>query len=85
VSLKPFLLWDMTWENLNKGGFIMTENEKRDVAVFRYSIISDLVNARDLSWGEQERLINPFQTHHPHQSSNTFVIYGMTLSFQPIQ
>ncbi|MGA7828801.1 MAG: DDE-type integrase/transposase/recombinase [Geobacteraceae bacterium] len=35
----------------------MTENEKRDVAVFRYSIISDLVNARDLSWGEQERLI----------------------------
>jgi len=35
----------------------MTENEKRDVAVFRYSIISDVVNGRDLSWGEQERLI----------------------------
>jgi putative transposase len=35
----------------------MTEDEKRDVALFRYSIISDMVNARDLSWGEQERLI----------------------------
>jgi len=35
----------------------MTKNDKRDVAVFRYSIISDLVNARDLTWGEQERLI----------------------------
>lgn len=35
----------------------MTEDEKKDVALFRYSIISDVVNARDLSWGEQERLI----------------------------
>lgn len=35
----------------------MTEDQKRDVALFRYSIISELVNAKDLNWGEQERLI----------------------------
>ncbi len=35
----------------------MTKEEKIDVALFRYSIISDLVNAKDPDWGEQERLI----------------------------
>jgi len=35
----------------------MTEDQKKDVALFRYSIISELVNAKDLDWGEQERLI----------------------------
>jgi len=35
----------------------MKEDQKKDVALFRYSIISDLVNAKDLDWGEQERLI----------------------------
>ena len=35
----------------------MTEDQKKDVALFRYSIISDLVNAKGLDWGEQERLI----------------------------
>lgn len=35
----------------------MTEDEKIEVALFRYSIISDLVNAKYLEWGEQERLI----------------------------
>ncbi len=35
----------------------MTEDEKIDVALFRHSIISDFVNAKDLDWGEQERLI----------------------------
>ena len=36
---------------------MMKESQKREVAVFRYSIISDLVNAKDLDRGEQERLI----------------------------
>jgi len=35
----------------------MREDQKKDVALFRYSIISELVNAKDLVWGEQERLI----------------------------
>lgn len=35
----------------------MTEDEKKEVALFRYGVISELVNARDLSRGEQERLI----------------------------
>jgi len=35
----------------------MREDQKKDVALFRYSIISELVNAKDLGWGEQERLI----------------------------
>ena len=35
----------------------MDENEKMAKAVFRYSVISDLVNARNLDRGEQERLI----------------------------
>ncbi len=35
----------------------MDENEKMEKAVFRYSVISDLVNARNLDRGEQERLI----------------------------
>ena len=35
----------------------MREDQKKDVALFRYSIISELVNAKDLDWGEQERLI----------------------------
>jgi transposase InsO family protein len=35
----------------------MTEDEKKEVALFRYGIISEIVNAKDLSWGEQERLI----------------------------
>jgi len=35
----------------------MKEDQKKDVALFRYSIISELVNAKDLVWGEQERLI----------------------------
>jgi len=35
----------------------MTEDQKKDVALFRYSIISELVNTKDLDWGEQERLI----------------------------
>jgi putative transposase len=35
----------------------MTEDEKKEVAVFRYGIISELVNARDMVRGEQERLI----------------------------
>jgi len=35
----------------------MKEDQKRDVALFRYSIISEVVNAKDLDWGEQERLI----------------------------
>lgn len=35
----------------------MTEDQKKDVALFRYSIISELVNAKDLDWGEQERII----------------------------
>jgi transposase InsO family protein len=35
----------------------MTEDQKKDVALFRYSIISELVNTKNLDWGEQERLI----------------------------
>ena len=35
----------------------MTNEQKERVAVFRHSIISDIVNARDLDWGETERLI----------------------------
>jgi len=35
----------------------MTKDQKKDVALFRYSIISELVNAKDPDWGEQERLI----------------------------
>ena len=35
----------------------MTEDQKKDVALFRYSIINELVNAKALDWGEQERLI----------------------------
>jgi transposase InsO family protein len=35
----------------------MTEDEKKQVALFRYSMISDIVNAKDLQWGEKERLI----------------------------
>lgn len=35
----------------------MDENEKMAKAVFRYSVISELVNARNLDRGEQERLI----------------------------
>jgi transposase InsO family protein len=44
-------------EKNRKEELFMTEDEKKDVALFRYSIISDVVNARDLGWGEQERLI----------------------------
>lgn len=29
----------------------MTEDEKKEVALFRYSIISELVNVKGLSWG----------------------------------
>ena len=29
----------------------MTEDEKKEVALFRYGIISEIVNAKDLSWG----------------------------------
>jgi len=36
----------------------MDENVKIAKAVFRYSVISDLVNAKNLDRGEQERLIN---------------------------
>jgi transposase InsO family protein len=35
----------------------MTEEEKKEVALFRYGVISELVNARSLSRGEQEELI----------------------------
>ena len=35
----------------------MDENERMAKAIFRYSVISDLVNARNLERGEQERLI----------------------------
>jgi hypothetical protein len=35
----------------------MTEDEKKEVALFRYGVISELVNARGLSRGEQEQLI----------------------------
>ncbi len=35
----------------------MTNEQKKAVAVFRHSIISDIVNAKDLDWGEAERLI----------------------------
>lgn len=35
----------------------MTNEQKEKIAVFRHSIISDIVNARDLDWGETERLI----------------------------
>ena len=34
----------------------MTKNEKKEVALFRYSIISELVNVKGLNWGEQERI-----------------------------
>jgi len=36
----------------------MDENEKMQKAVFRYSVISDLVSTKNLDRGEQERLIN---------------------------
>ena len=35
----------------------MTKDEKKEVALFRYSIISELVNVKGLNWGEQERII----------------------------
>jgi transposase InsO family protein len=35
----------------------MTEDQKMDVALFRYSIINDFTGAKNLDWGEQERLI----------------------------
>jgi putative transposase len=35
----------------------MTEDEKKEVALFRYGVISELVNTRGLSRGEQEELI----------------------------
>lgn len=35
----------------------MTENEKRQVAAFRFGVICDLVNGVQLASGEQERLI----------------------------
>ncbi len=35
----------------------MQEEQKKRVAVFRYSLISDIVNVKDLDWGEAERLI----------------------------
>ena len=35
----------------------MTEEEKREVAAFRFGIISDLVNRVQLDAGEKERLI----------------------------
>ena len=34
----------------------MTKDEKKEVALFRYSIISELVNVKGLNWGEQERI-----------------------------
>ena len=34
----------------------MREDQKKYVALFRYSIISELVNAKDLDWGEQSLL-----------------------------
>ncbi len=35
----------------------MDEDQKMDVALFRYSVIIDFVGVKDLEWGEQERLI----------------------------
>jgi hypothetical protein len=46
----------MAVKNIKKEVF-MREDQKKDVALFRYSIISELVNAKDLVWGEQERII----------------------------
>ena len=35
----------------------MTEEQKKEVATFRFGVIHELVNTRELSHGEQERLI----------------------------
>src|SRR3990172_5982018 len=40
-----------------KGGLFMTEEEKMQVAVFRFGVISDFVNGSKLASGEKTRLI----------------------------
>lgn len=35
----------------------MTEDQKKEVATFRFGVIHELVNRTDLDWGEQQRLI----------------------------
>ena len=35
----------------------MTEDEKKEVAIFRYSVISDFVNGMDLTRAERRQLM----------------------------
>ena len=40
-----------------KGGIEMTEDEKQQVAVFRFGVISDFVNATELNRTQRRRLL----------------------------
>ncbi len=40
-----------------KGGLFMTEDEKMEVGVFRFSVINDFINATQMTRSEQRRLI----------------------------
>jgi putative transposase len=45
------------WENHEKEGVIMNEEQKREVAVFRFGVIHDLVGGIHLERGDQQRLL----------------------------
>ena len=40
-----------------KGGLFMTEDEKIEVAVFRYGVISDFINGSQMTRAEKRRLL----------------------------
>src|SRR5690606_8659600 len=42
---------------LNFGGNCMTEEEKQEIAAFRFSIIHDFIGAHKLEYGERHRLL----------------------------
>jgi transposase InsO family protein len=41
----------------HEGGFFMTEDQKKRMAVFRFGVIHDLINGNDVNQGHQEALI----------------------------
>lgn len=42
----------------NKGGIKMTEEQKKELAIFRFGIISEFVTGMELPYGEKEKLLN---------------------------
>jgi hypothetical protein len=57
VSFFSPSFWDKTTETIKKEVLIMTEDEKMQVAVFRFSVISDFIHSPSMSHQEKSRLL----------------------------